>query len=331
MNPIIIPKKLTRGDVVRIIAPGLSMSIIGEETRRYAKALFEDSLGLKVTFGDHVEESDELSSSSIESRAADLHSAFADSNVKAVLTIIGGFNGNQLLNRLDWDLIKSNPKIFCGYSDTTALLDAIYGKTGLVTYYGPSYSTFGQKKLDNYTLDYYQRCLFSDQPYRIAPSKEWTDDQWYLDQDNRQPLPNDGWWTLSEGSCSGQIIGGNLCTLNLLQGTPYMPSGKDIILFVEDDEATNINLFSRDLTSLLQSSYFKTIKGLVIGRFQRASKIERPQIEKLIHATDQLNGAPVLANVDFGHTNPMTTFPIGGQCSLSVSSNGESIIEITKH
>src|SRR5680860_43589 len=126
----IFPQKLKKGDKVRVIAPSRSMAIISQETRDIAKNRFEE-LGLELSFGKHIEEIDDFVSSSIESRIEDLHDAFCDSRVKAIFTVIGGFNCNQLLQYIDWDLIKNNPKIFCGFSDITALNNAIYAKTGL--------------------------------------------------------------------------------------------------------------------------------------------------------------------------------------------------------
>lgn len=140
----IFPIKLKAGDEIRIIAPARSMKIISAESQEIANKRLTD-LGFKITFGKHINESDEFASSSIESRIRDLHEAFLDKNVKAILTVIGGFNSNQLLKYIDWNIIKNNPKIFCGYSDITALNNAILKKTGLVSYYGPHYSSFGQE------------------------------------------------------------------------------------------------------------------------------------------------------------------------------------------
>src|SRR3989344_2289098 len=131
-----VPNKLKQGDEIRIISPARSMSIISQDVRNIAKGRLE-KLGFKVTFSKNIEESDEFNSSSIISRVDDIHEAFSNKNIKAVLTTIGGFNSNQLLKYLDYDLIKSNPKILCGYSDITSLQNAVYAKTGLVTYSGP--------------------------------------------------------------------------------------------------------------------------------------------------------------------------------------------------
>jgi len=141
----IFPSKLMPGDEVRVIAPSRSMGIISNTNKALAIKPLED-LGLCVTFGQHVNEHDHMHSSSTASRITDLHTAFADQNVKAVLAVIGGYNSNQLLDLIDYELIKQNPKIFCGFSDITALGNAIYHKTGLVTYSGMHFSTFAMQK-----------------------------------------------------------------------------------------------------------------------------------------------------------------------------------------
>lgn len=110
MNKI-YSKKLKKGDEVRIIAPSRSMKILGEEIKNIANNRFRE-LDLKLSFGKHIEETDEFNSSSIESRIEDLHNAFKDTNVKAIITVIGGFNSNQLLKYIDWELIKKIRRFF---------------------------------------------------------------------------------------------------------------------------------------------------------------------------------------------------------------------------
>ena len=120
-----------------------------------------EELGLKVTFGKHVMEADpDYMCASIDARVEDLNEAFRDKNVKAILTVIGGFNSNQLLDYIDYDAIKENPKIFCGFSDITALSNAIHAKTGLVTYSGVHYSSFGMLKGFEYSLEYFKKMFF---------------------------------------------------------------------------------------------------------------------------------------------------------------------------
>jgi len=315
------PQKLKAGDEVRVIAPSSSMSIISKELRAVAVKRFNE-LGLKVTYAKNVEESNEFGSSSIESRVDDLHEAFLDKNVKGVFAVIGGFNANQILSYIDYDLIASNPKVFCGFSDITALSNAIYAKTNLITYSGPCFSTLGMIKGIDYTMEYFKKCLFDSGEYQLEISPEWSDDHWYLDQEKREFIKNDGYLIINQGQAEGRILGANLCTFNLLQGTEYMPDLKDSILFIEDDYESNIKLFDRDLQSLIHQPNFSKVKGIVIGRFQKKSEVSDEQLIKIIKTKKELDNIPVIAGVDFGHTTPQITFPIGGGCKLSVDSEG---------
>ncbi|WP_078381196.1 S66 family peptidase [Sutcliffiella halmapala] len=324
-----IPANLREGDEVRIIAPSTTHSILSEENIELSTRRLEE-LGLKVTFGKNINEKNSLLTSSIKSRLEDLHDAFNDTNVKAILTTIGGFQANQLLSYIDYDLIKKNPKIFCGYSDITALSNAIYAKTGLVTYSGPHFSTFGMKKGFEYTHEYFVRAFLEDSDnIQLYPSTEWSNDTWYLDQEKREFYRNEGYLIVHEGQCEGTIIGGNLCTLNLLQGTEFMPSLEGSILFLEDDELVNPRTFDRDLQSLIHQPGFAGVKGLVIGRFEKGSNFSNDILIDIISTKKELANLPVIANADFGHTSPMFTFPIGGEAQVSIK-QGKVSIAISK-
>lgn len=328
MNKI-FPEKIKTGDEVRVIAPSRSLSIISQESREIANKRFQE-LGLKLSFGKHIEEMDDFASTSIESRVEDLHEAFGDKNVKAILTVIGGFNSNQLLRYIDWELIKSNPKILCGFSDITALNNTFFAKAGLVTYSGPHYSSFGQKLYFNYTLDYFKKCLLSEEPFNIKPSESWSDDTWYKNQDDRKLIPNNGWLVLNEGKAEGTILGANLCTFNLLQGTEYFPDLTGSIFFLEDDEESAPHDVDRNLQSLIHLPGFSKVKGLVIGRFQNASEMTNEKLTQIIKTKKELDNLPVVSGVDFGHTDPKITFPVGGEVRLQLT-KASSTIQITKH
>ncbi len=326
---MIIPQKLHKGDGVRVISPARSLGILSPGLIDVANKRFSE-LGYSVSFGQHAAERDEQDSSPIHSRIEDLHNAFNDPSVKIIFTTIGGFNSNQLLQYIDYELIKNNPKIFCGYSDITALANAIYTKTGLVTYSGPHYSSFGEKHYFEYTQEYFEKCVLNLDPFFIYPSKEWSKDRWHKDQENRNTIKNEGYWTINEGKASGTVIGGNLCTLNLLQGTEYMPDLNNTILFIEDDSLSNYSIFDRDLVSLMQQPNFGGVKGIIIGRFEKDSEILEEDVRRLIQSKKELAGIPVIANVDFGHTDPRITFPIGGTAEIIAEKN-DSKIQIINH
>ena len=317
----IIPQKLQKGDKIMVIAPSRGLKLIGADCRQIALERF-NQMGLTVEFAHNTTDDkwNLLGTGSVQERVDDMMQAFEDKSVKAIFTVIGGFNSNQILAHLDYDVIRSNPKIICGFSDITAVLAAITAKTGLETYYGPHFSSIGRKKGCEYTLQNMQSMLFSDEPLELKPSDEWSDDAWFIDQEKREFIKNDGFWVLHEGEAAGTIIGGNLCTYNLLLGTPYQPKfEKDTILMIEDDAESYPQAFDRNLQALCHQSDFKNVKGMVIGRFQKGSKIDRETLEFIINNKPELRDMPVVANVDYGHTTPILTIPLGGHATMKGS------------
>lgn len=319
----IIPEKLKQGDEVRIIAPSRNMNILGDDCIELAKKNLE-SLGLKVTFGENIshEENALYGCASIKDRVSDLEKAFKDKNVKAILTVIGGFNTNQILEEIDYEIIKNNPKIICGYSDITALLHAITVKTGLVTYYGPHFSSLGMKNGLEYTMEYFKKIFFESNSISIEPSIEWSNDLWFLDQEKRNFIKNEGMQIINKGEGEGKIIGGNLCTLNLLQGTPYFKEEKEnIILFIEDDGIADKNFileFDRNLVSLIQCIRPENIKGIIVGRAEQNCEMTLEKWQAIFESKKELKNIPIIINADFGHTTPQFTFPIGGYAKITV-------------
>ena len=309
-----IPKKLNKGDEIRIVAPSGSLTRVREDVLESALAYLEEN-GFKVTFSKNCREMDQFSSSSVESRVADFHEAFADKNVKAVMACIGGFNVNQILPYIDYGLIRENPKILCGYSDITALLNAVYARTGLVTYHAPHLAALGFLREREYTHKYLADCLMSESPVSVAPSET-----------------AGSYVVLQEGSCEGEIVGGNLCTFNLLQGTRYMPDLRDKVLFIEDDNIMGDYFpyeFDRNFQSLLQVSGAESIRGIVFGRFEESCRLTENTIRAIIRG--KVSGEiPVIFGVDFGHVFPMISFPVGGRVQLSASVNRIDL-RITEH
>jgi muramoyltetrapeptide carboxypeptidase len=322
-----IPPKLIKGDMLRVIAPSHSASIIAPDVQRQAEETLKD-IGLTVTYGEHIREANIFHSSSIASRVEDIHSAFRDDSVRGILSVIGGWNSNQLLGHLDWELIRAHPKVFCGYSDIDALNNAIAAKTGLVTYSGPVFSSFGQKHHFEYTKKYFQKALMDNAPFEIEESSHWSDDQWYIDQEKRNLIPNPGWRVIQEGKAEGRISGGNLSTLCLLPGTEYFPELQDSILFLEEANLANAQTFDRNLQSLVQQKDFR-IQALILGRFQNGFMSDE-QLFAILESKKELRSIPIVANVDFGHTDPRITIPLGGTARLEAYSNHMKL-EILEH
>ncbi|MBR5154845.1 MAG: LD-carboxypeptidase [Alphaproteobacteria bacterium] len=314
-----IPEKLKKGDKVMIVAPARGLKLIGQDVREIATQRL-NSLGLEVVYAPNTtdENWDYMGSTSVEKRTEDIHTAFKDKSVKAIFTVIGGFNSNQMLKYLDYDLIKQNPKIFCGFSDITAIANAIRAKTGLTTYYGPHFSTLGMKLGCDYTFEHMIKMLIEDGNDNVTPAEIWSDDLWFLDQDKRDFEANEGYWVINDGNAEGRVEGGNLCTYNLLLGTSFRHKfTEDTILFIEDDTTQNaLAEFERDLQALIHQEDFKYVKGIVIGRFLKDAKISKEGLEFIIHSKEELKDIPVIANVDFGHTSPILTIPLGGYATI---------------
>jgi muramoyltetrapeptide carboxypeptidase LdcA involved in peptidoglycan recycling len=329
MNKTIKPKKIKKGSHIRIIAPARSLGLLSEENKKDAIDRLEN-FGFKLSFGKNVNDIDEFYSSSIEARINDIHDAFKDEQVDAILTVIGGYNSNQLLEYIDYKLIEKNPKIICGFSDITALGDAITSKTGMITYMGPHFSSWAMKYGFEYSLDYFIKCCVEDAPYELLPSKQWSDDPWYINQEKREFINNDGYWIINHGQGTGKIVGGHLRCINSLQGTDYWPGFDDSILIIEEDAEINPALFDRQLQSLIHQPDFNGIRGILIGRFQKDTKMTKDLLFKIINAKKELKNIPIIANVDFGHTTPIATIPIGG--TMEINAKDEKIlIKILQH
>ena len=318
----IYPNNIQPGDEIRVISPSRSLRIIDGSVIKNAIHRLNE-MGYKVTFSKNVYNSLEYyDCGSIEDRVNDIHEAFLDKNVKCILTAIGGYNVNQILPYIDYEIIKNNPKIICGFSDITALLNAIYAKTGLVTFYGPHFSSFGMEKGFDYTKDSFVNVLSNNDEYELIPSPTFSDDKWYINQTDRTFIENTGLKVVNYGKAIGTIFGGHLSTFNLLQATEYMPNSENIILFLEDNSLLDENYFKefdRNLVSLMQIKEFLNVRGLVIGRVQLEGQMNDKKWKALLSNKTELKNIPIIFNADFGHTTPIFTFPIGGSCEMDIS------------
>lgn len=307
---------LQQGDEIRIIAPSSAWN--PERIKQYERAKKNlEKLGFKVTYGKFLKPATHLDAVSAELRAKDFHDAYRDTSVKAIMALTGGWLANSLLPYMDWGLIKANPKPFIGYSDITVFLNAIYAKTGNVGYLGPNLGTFSIRHGAEYTAENFCNALCGSKPIVLKQSERWGE------YNKRRDYPTQPWEVIQPGKASGTLIGGNIATLYLLQGTEYYPTFKeDTVLLVEDDDEAGeygAREFDRRLESLLQQpNARKYIKAVIIGRFQTASKISTSTVRKIIRSKNLAN-IPVVANVDFGHTQPLLTLPIGGRMTVSAS------------
>ncbi len=303
------PKPLPEGGTIGVVAPA---SPFDERSQIDRGVRWWESKGYRVKLGEHVAARDDYVAGDPRDRARDVEAMFADPEVDVVQCLTGGFGSMQLVPHLDFELVAEHPKAFCGYSDITALQNAVLARTGLVTYSGPHFSTFGMLHGLEYTLGFFERCLMREEPFAVPPADHWSDDHWYQDQEDRDLVPNSGYETIHEGEAEGRLLGGNLGTLSLLFGTSFMPYLEGSVLLLEDDEEIQPVHFDRLLQFLIHQPDFEGVSGIVLGRFQRASGMDLDTLEAIVESKPELARVPVVANASFGHTTPGFTFPLGG-------------------
>lgn len=324
---MIIPGKLRSGDTIGIVSP--SAGVAGICPRRFERGIHElERMGFRIIIGEHARSKLGYMAGTIKERAEDLHNMFRNPEVKAIIATIGGTCSHQILEHLDYELIRNNPKILLGYSDITALQLAIYKKTGLATYLGPAVlPQFGEYGgLLPYT-EYYVRSLlmegdhvqFSASDHSVVEYLEWDKE----DDRRRERVENRGFLTIKSGQASGPIIAGNMGVMLLLAGTDYFPDLDGAILCIEDDEEETPASIDRYLTQLRHLGVFGRIAGLVVGRFHPAVGFEPGQLEDLINRVTEGYSFPVVLNADFGHTDPMITLPNGIKAELLADQSGK--------
>ncbi|MDX6518060.1 MAG: muramoyltetrapeptide carboxypeptidase [Gaiellaceae bacterium] len=322
MPRTVLPPRLERGDTIGIVTP--SVPAPAGAPRRFERGIDQvERLGFEVRVATNARGSRGHRSGTIEERVADLHELFGDPDVRAILCAIGGFNSNSLLEELDYELIRANPKVFVGYSDVTALHAGIWSQTGLAVCLGPSLMVqFAEfDGVDPYTWEAWERTLMSAEPAgALDPAEAWTDEflAWdEADTRRRERRPNPGPRTVRQGESQGPVVAGNLTTLLALAGTRFWPELEGALLCVEDDHNADVAILDRMLTQLRQLGAFEQVSGLALGRFTTASELgpESPLDEVVLEAT-RGSRFPIAVDLDFGHTDPMFCLPWGAQARL---------------
>lgn len=294
-----------------------------------------ENLGFTVVRGENVSALTEFTAGSPEQRAADIHSLFSHPDVDIIIATIGGYNANDLLELLDYSLIKkNNKKIFVGYSDISILLSALHKKAGVPCLLGPmvlpQFGEFGGiLPFSKESFMHVISQLDSENSYLLPKSTESTEEFTAWDSEDtrlRVMEPNQGWEIIQSGKADGQLVGGNLRSLLAVAGTEFFPDTKNAILFLEDDNEESAATLCRMLRQLQNMGALKHVKGVVFGRFQKESEISSSTLKKVVSLIDGLADVPIISNVDFGHTDPMLTLPLGKKVEIDTN---ESSIKIT--
>lgn len=290
----ILPSKLNIGDTIGVVAP--SNPIIGDniEELNRAKEIVEKS-GFKVKYSKNLFSNTNGYCSTAKEKAEDINEMFADKNVKMIWCAKGGNNSNSTFEYLDYELIRQNPKIICGYSDITSLTNIITENTGLVTFSGTNFKTIATDETD-----------FS---YKQALSR-------FIDGSLKFEPENENYITIQEGKVKGELIGGNLSITKGLVCGKYSIDFTDKILFLEElGYEADPAVVSNSLYYMKQNGVFDKIKGLWIGNYQHESGIT---LEKIIF--DVLENEykfPIIKSNNFGHIENKTVIPIGTKAQIN--------------
>ncbi|MBS0349911.1 MAG: LD-carboxypeptidase [Proteobacteria bacterium] len=303
MPNFILANRLQAGDTVALIAPAFSATPL-QITQGVARW---EALGLKVINLAANQQNDGYFASSADQMVDKIHDVLLNPEVKALVSVRGGYGCARLLPKLDWELIAANPKIILGFSDITALLLAAHQQTGLITFHGPSASMPWPKS----TRDSLQEVIFQANLARYNCEPQ-------LSEEDVLPSTNEI-SVLKKGRATGELIGGNLSVLISLLKTPYLPQDwRNKILFVEDVNEEVYRL-DRMFMQLKLSGILDQIKGLIFGSFNHCTtKVTNSftvqQLQKRI--AEHLN-IPIVNNIMFGHQSENLTLPIGANALLN--------------
>jgi muramoyltetrapeptide carboxypeptidase len=249
---------------------------------------------------------------------ADLHDAFADPEVRCVLSAIGGNHSAHLLEGLDVELIREHPKLVCGYSGTTTLLLALHARTGLVTIYGPALlPEFGEiGGPDPEVVDWFERLTSSTAPVGTLPRIPWqaVEDRAVSDAEGRvrrrtNPEPH---LIVRGGAANGRLLVGCLPSIRTLVGTPWEPDWNGSLLVIETPESPYDPAWAdADLTHLRNAGILASITGLAVGRTDGWSEAERAQLHACVLDSCRDYDYPVIAGIECSHAAPLLALPIG--------------------
>lgn len=295
---MIKPRPLRRGDTIGLV--GISGAMHDPEVNFDKMMAVIDDMGYKVILADSCREQYGYLSGTDESRAKGLNQMFRDDRVDAVVCMRGGYGVARMLDLVDFDAIRANPKLLLGYSDITALHTAIHELCGLVTFHGPM-PCRGWMEFDDFTRESLVRAVSTTEPLGLIQNPE-----------GAKPA------CIVPGKCSGMLVGGNLTLIASACGTPYALDVTDKILLLEDVGEYVYRLDSM-MTQLRQAGMFDKCAGVVLGGFTNCTEEYEHyalHLDDIIRDIIVPAGKPVLGNMSIGHMGTKITVPLGVQCTL---------------
>lgn len=282
-NPI-YPTALKQGDTIGVIAPSSYYDVA--ELKGAVHFLKEQ--GFHVIFHEQTNLKTGQIAGTPEQKINALHDYFKNPEIKAIFCTCGGNGAIHLLDKIDYKLIKENPKIFIGYSDITILLNAISSQTGLVTFHGPTLSS----------------------SRRITPY--WSNQMIDVLTGNADSIAFE-----SKTSTEGILYGGNLSVMQALIGTPYAPNMHEAILILEDTN-DHVSRYDRMIGHMKQAGWLKSLSAIMLGEFLKSLDNPDRPFGFTIEEISQNNAptTPLITNAPFGHGERLCTLPIGANIVL---------------
>jgi len=345
MPPLVKPSKLCAGDKVAAVSLSWGGAFAFPERYALGKKRIEESYGVQIVESAHALRDPAWLSANPEARAADLMQSFADRSIKAIFSIIGGEDSIRILPFIDFDVIRANPKIFMGFSDTT-ISHFICHNAGLSSFYGPSImGSFDENvELFPYTLESVRRMLFFSEPLGLVePNHDaWTGQMlpWNVPENAKikrmRSKPSGPRLLQGKGKGRGRLIGGCIDVLDWLRGTQVWPSAEiwdGALLFLETSEERPLpREFARWLRCLAALGVLQRLNGILVGRPMcdpdpaQLTQYDTPLIKILAEECGRPD-LPILSQMDFGHSDPKMVLPMGALAEIDCERATFSLLE----
>lgn len=307
---MIYGRKLKFGDTIGFVAPSGAVREEGAIERAAAET---ERMGFKVKFGASNHARYGYLAGNDAARAKDINDMFKDDEVDAVFCLRGGYGAMRILDRIDYDAIRANPKIFVGFSDITALHIAMLNRAGLATFHGPmATSNWASGPLEDFSRESMYRVLMNAKPAGELP--------------NPPEYPRE---TIASGAAEGQLVGGNLMLVASSLGTPWEIDTRGRILFIEEVGEKTYSV-DRMLTQLRLAGKFDDCAGVIFGNFNNCN-VEYEHfgltLDEIIRDVVVPSGKPILGGVRCGHCRPNMTLPFGVKCRLDADAQTLTVLE----
>ena len=309
---IIKPAILNKGDAIGIISPS---SPVDDITKLDNSVVYFEKQGYRVETGASAAKKKGYLAGTDKDRVNDIHKMFMDKKIKMIICLRGGYGASRLLDKIDYDIIKNNPKIFCGYSDITVLQNAFLKKTGLVTFAGPMAAVDFSNEVSRFTEENFWQTMTSNYPVIVK----------YPGKDKMKRFRN--------GVSEGRLIGGNLSLFSSIIGLKYLPDPRGKILFLEEVGEVPYRI-DRMLNQMRLYGYLNDVNGIILGGFTDCE--DTGSGGKSLTLNDVMRdyfvkgmSGPILYNLSHGHLKDNLTIPLG--VKVRIKGDNKSMIFLESH